>query len=143
MITMKLTGFNEGIADLREHKRLFKQVASKELQRWAQEGVDRLKKNVLADKVMPHKMEPNGQPTLVDEGLYINSFVVVEPKPMQVQIVMEGDNTYLSNMSLGEMLEDGTKRMPPRPHIRPVVRWMMRRLDLLGERIRDGVLWKS
>lgn len=141
MITVKLTGFDEGIALFRKASKDFNRVAEEELLRFGKEAVvylqDRARNNMFG---LPPKKRNNGQPPLIDSAKYINGYVALIEKGTLV-IFSEGTNDHMTNQALGELLEWGNAslNLPARPHIRPTAVWMRQRTPVLGRRIFDAL----
>lgn len=64
-----------------------------------------------------------GEPPAVRTGQYANSWQVLPPVVQgdRIYAAAQSDATTESGESLGALLEYGTNKMAPRPHIRPAV----------------------
>jgi hypothetical protein len=143
-VTIKLQGFNEGLAEIRRARDRFPVVLKEELQKFGNEAVEHLKKTTWADGWgLPPKRHPNGKPPLIDSEKYINGYLAVV-EGSSLGIYSQGMNDHMSNNDLAELLEYGNgMNLPPKPHLRPLFAWMEGRADVLGKRIFHGIFSKD
>lgn len=122
-ITCKLTGFEEGKAELRKAKGRLKKAATKALQEFGDAAVEKLKTDAKAGAFGPAKKRDDGNPPLIRKGVYINSYVA-RASGFEVDLCAEGMNTFLSNEDLADLLEYGFGDTPAHPHLRPLTVWI-------------------
>ncbi len=144
MISVTLTGFNEGIRVFRKAQRNYDKVLSKALLDFGEETVDKLKKDAYAGAFGPAKRTPNGSPPLIDTEVYIKSYKAKPSGNLKVDIEAEGDNTFLSNADLAELLEYGSSLVPAHPHLRILAVWIERNLSRrVGDRMFRGLFGRN
>lgn len=131
MSSFKVTasGFKESELKMRLASKLYAPVVRWQLQRLGDAAVDWLKLMVRSDAFgLARKVRPNGKPPLIDTENYINSYVA-DVEDANLFIWSDGMNKNMPNEDLAELLEYGwhtaTSYVPARPHIRPMIRWMM------------------
>jgi hypothetical protein len=112
----------------------FDRVANEQLTIMGNELALRLRTFILQNEVRPPKKHPDGKPTLVDMGVYVKS-IQARTSGLTCSISAEGQNTYMSNNALADLLEYGWAGAPPRPHWRIAGIWAEKNLPVLGERI--------
>jgi hypothetical protein len=135
-IKVSISGFSEGIEKIQEARLRLPKVVGEQLQVFGNEGIIWLKKRVYANTLgLAPKRRDDGKPPLIDTGVYIESYEVIIESDFTMGIMASGMNTVMSNQALAELLEFGWGEVPARPHLRPLVAYMLSRTGVLGARI--------
>lgn len=134
-ITIRLIGFAEGQKMFHDSARRYNKVVTQSLQEYGDDAVKWLKRNILGDDLgLAPKKRDNGEPPLVDSHKYAEGFkATVTGSEMGIR--SEGDNDFMPNEDLTDLLEYGFGEVPARPHIRPLFNYMKSKAPKVGERI--------
>jgi hypothetical protein len=140
-IRVHMTGLSESELKLRLAAKAVDPVVRRELAVLGGEAVLWLQKKVKSGALgLAPKRHPDGKPPLVDTGTYINSYDSEVSDDNTLSIEAKGTNTNMANADLGELLEYGWGNVPARPHIRPLVRWVLQtQAEKFWQRVIKGV----
>ncbi len=120
-ITIKLNGFAEGQAAIRQNLRDLPNIAEEALLAMGDKAIEKLRSDAYAGRFGSSKADGL---SLIDLENYINSYKASSAGRLSMQINPEGQNQHMSNAELAELLEYGTTKMPAIPHIRILGHWI-------------------
>lgn len=152
MITINVSSnLKKDIDALKDAEKSFRRVVQKHMTAFGQNAVRSLKLWIrtraldLAPKVM-RKPKPKSQIPLIDTREYLHSFkhsVTVTSDDVAVSIGSK--DLYrrgVTGEQLSELLEEGTSKMPARPHLAPLGKWLEKDAVRVGDAISKDLLKK-